>query len=144
MFDPQGYYQPAAPVSSGGLELRRIGMGAPSDFAAWESGDRAAVFGPILMQFEDRSSPIVHDEMGEHRAVTLRVLPAAYEVDASKVRFTGADGRLGQVVFEGQFMPGAVANIKQGGAADAVVLVGDLRIGQAVFPNTAFTYVAGD
>jgi len=145
MFDAQGFYHPATEVAVGTLALTSLGVGAPSDFAAWESGDRAAVFGPILLQFEDKASPMVADEAGEHRAITLRILPAAYEVDGARLRFTGVDGQLGKLTFEGAFPDGALAQAKQAGGGDpTVVLVGDLSIAGKVFPKTAFTYFAGD
>lgn len=144
-FDASGYYLAAAPVQSGPWKLSYIGVGAPSDFSQWENGDRASVFGPILLQFEDTTSPRQTSETGaESHAVSVRLLPEAYRFEQGKVTFRGANPRLGEVVFAGAFDAAALQKARNEGASAAPVLRGRLKVGSAPAREVAFNYWVGD
>jgi len=144
-FDASGYYLTPTEVKVGNFRLTHMGIGAPSDFAQWETGDRASTFGPILFEFDDVTSPTQTNEMGgESRTVRVRVLPAAYGFAPDAIRFRGQDPRLGEVIFTGAFDPAALTRSRTEGSGPDPVLTGELRIGQAPARQVAFTYWAGD
>lgn len=144
-FDNAGYYMPARDIKVGHWQLKTIGVGAMSDFAAWEQGDRTSTFGPILLQFDDTTSPLSTNEMGgEGHEVSVRVLPTGYATDGKSIRFAGSDPKLGQVSFEGAFDTAAMAEAKAQGASDATVLTGVLQVGDTRIENARFTFFAGE
>lgn len=144
-FDNAGYYMPARDIKVGHWQLKTIGVGAMSDFAAWEQGDRTSTFGPILLQFDDTTSPLSTNEMGgEGHEVSVRVLPTGYATDGKSIRFAGSDPKLGQVTFEGAFDTAAMAEAKAQGASDATVLTGVLQVGDTRIENARFTFFAGE
>ncbi len=144
-FDNAGYYMPAREIRVGPWQLKTIGVGAISDFAAWEQGDRTSTFGPILMEFEDTSSPLKANEMGgDYHEVSVRVLPSGYATDGKTLRFAGVDPKLGPVNFEGAFNPAAMAEAKAQGASEATVLTGTLQVGETRIDNARFTFFAGE
>ncbi len=143
--DVQGYYMPVSEVKTGAFRLTHLALGAPSDFSQWEANKRMATYGPVLIEFEDVTSPTQANEMGgEAHTGSIRVLPDSYRMDAKGVAFRGHAAGLGEVTFDGVFDPKGLAASKGGGAAETVVLRGTLRIGQTEFKNVAFTYFAGD
>lgn len=143
-FDASGYYV-AEGVRVGNYRLTHIGVGAPSDFSQWEEGDRASVFGPILFQFEDVTSPKTADPTdGEAHAVSVRVLPQAYNLAPGKLAFKGSDPKLGEVVFVGTVDEEALAQARAEGATSAPILRGDLKVGDAPARKVALTYVVGE
>ena len=92
--DLSGYYIPADQGAGTGWTFHHVFIGQASDFEAWEAGRRSATFAPIMIEFEDASSPMVQTEMGEqvicqrrehatHRVITLQAL--------LKLFFLGAD-----------------------------------------------------
>lgn len=145
-FDAAGYYRTETPVQSGNFKLAQIAVGAPSDFQQWEAGEREAVFGPILMQFDDVTSPKGTNEMGgEHHTVSIRVLPAAYRMGPGQVVFQAKDDKVGEILFDGAFDTAALAQAKANGNSDGKpVLTGSLQIGQERIRNISFSYWAGD
>lgn len=144
-FDASGYYLSAQPVQTGPWKLTNIGVGAPSDFAQWEEGDRASVFGPILFQFEDTTSPRQVSETGqESHSVSVRVLPQAYRFEAGKVTFKGSDPKLGEVLFTGSFDAAALQKARNEGVSAAPVLRGKLKVGDAPARDVALNYWTGD
>lgn len=144
-FDNAGYYMPARDIKVGHWQLKTIGVGAMSDFAAWEQGDRTSTFGPILLQFDHTTSPLSTNEMGgEGHEVSVRVLPTGYATDGKSIRFAGSDPKLGQVTFEGAFDTAAMAEAKAQGASDATVLTGVLQVGDTRIENARFTFFAGE
>lgn len=144
-FDNAGYYLPTREVRVGNWQLKTIGVGAMSDFAAWESGDRGSTFGPILLEFDDTTSPLKTNEMGgEAHEVSVRVLPSGYATDGKTLRFAGNDPKLGTVTFEGAFDPAAMAEAKAQGASEAAVLTGVLQVGDTRVENARFTFFAGE
>ncbi|MBI1406784.1 MAG: hypothetical protein GC145_11730 [Caulobacter sp.] len=144
-FDAAGYYMPTQTIRVGPWELQQMGVGAVSDFAAWEQGDRSSTFGPIVLEFADTSSPMQVNELGtETHAVRTRILPSGYSMDGKAMRFAGRDPKLGEVTFEGTLDTVAMANAKAQGASDQPVLTGVLRVGDNTYANTKFTFFAGD
>lgn len=145
-YDVAGYFMPTTDVQVGQLALNHIAMGAPSDFEAWEAGERDAVFGPVVLQFDDVSSPLVTNELGgEGRERTVRVRPAAYRLFPGEVSFKGAAEGLGEVAFVGRFDQAALANAQnETESGETAVLTGTLQIGDRRFENLGFTYWIGD
>lgn len=143
--DATGYYLPRNEIRFGAFRLNHLGVGAASDFDQWEQGDRSSVFGPLLLQFDDTSSPLQTNEMGgEAHAINVRVLPSAYSVAGRSLRFAGQDERLGKVTFDGVFETAALAQARTEGSGAQVVLTGTLVIGSTRFSNASFTFFAGD
>ncbi|MBX3479544.1 MAG: hypothetical protein KF842_04025 [Caulobacter sp.] len=144
-FDAAGYYMPTQPVRVGAWELQQMGVGAVSDFAAWEQGDRTSTFGPIVLEFADTSSPVQTNELGnETHAIRARILPSGYSMDGKTLRFAGRDPKLGEVTFEGTLDTAAMASAKAQGASEQPVLTGVLRVGDVTYANTKFSFYAGD
>ena len=143
--DASGYYLSPTNFRVGTYAFSHLAIGAPSDFQTWETGDRASVFGPILIAFDDTTSPKVPNEMGgEGHAVSVRVLPDAYSFDAGKLTFRGHDPKLGEVVFVGAFDQAALARARAEGSTQGTVLSGDLKVGTAPVRKVTFTYFVGD
>ena len=143
--DASGYYLSPTPFQVGDYRFAHMAIGAPSDFQTWEKGDHGSTFGPILIQFDDLTSPLVPNELGgEGHAVTLRVLPEAYSFDAGKLTFRGKDAKLGEVLFVGTFDQAALARAQAEGSSQSTVLSGDLKIGAQPVRKVAFTYWVGD
>lgn len=144
-FDASGFYLASQPVQIGDYRLTHLGVGAPSDFQQWEKGERASVFGPILLQFDDVSSPVQTNEMGgAAHTVSVRVLPQAYSLTPGKLTFRGADPRLGEVLFSGQFDPSALAQARNEGSSQGPVLRGLLKVGDAPARPVAMVYFVGE
>lgn len=144
-FDNAGYYMPTHDIMVGNWQLKTIGVGAISDFAAWEQGDRTSTFGPILLEFDDTTSPMQTNEMGgEAHTVSVRVLPTGYSTDGKSLRFAGTDPKLGPVTFDGAFNPTALNEAKAQGASEATVLTGVLQVGQTRIENAKFSFFAGE
>jgi len=143
--DASGYYLSPSNFRIGAYQFSHLAIGAPSDFQTWEKGDRASTFGPILIAFDDTTSPLVSNELGgEGHAVSVRVLPDAYSFDAGKLTFRGRDPKLGDVVFVGAFDQAALARARAEGSTQSVVLTGDLKVGAQPAQKIAFTYFVGD
>lgn len=145
-FDVQGYYVPTEPIKAGALVLKQIAFGAPSDFKQWEAGERESVFGPILLQFEDESSPTATNELGqETHEVSVRVLPTAYRVFPTAISFRATDPKLGEIGFVGAVDNKTLSAVRDGGSGfGSVVLAGTLRIGEMKIEDARFTYFIGD
>ena len=143
--DASGYYLSPASFQVGNYRFAHMAIGAPSDFQTWEKGDHSSTFGPILMQFDDVTSPLVPNELGgEGHSVSVRVLPDAYSFDAGKLTFRGKDPKLGEVVFVGAFDQAALAQARNDGSSQSTVLSGDLKIGAQPVRKVSFTYWVGD
>ena len=144
-FDASGYYLTPEPLLIGNYRMTHMGVGAPSDFSQWEEGKRASVFGPILFQFEDVTSPTQTNEMGgEAHTVSVRVLPKAYSFSPGEVTFVGSDPKLGEVVFSGAFDEPALTRARNEGSSQAPVLRGVLKVGNAAPRQVALIYFVGE
>jgi len=142
--DLSGYYMPAGDVRIGKWSLDHVFVGQATDFQAWEGGDRSATFGPVMLQFDDVTSPMVQTEIGEARSVTARVLPTAYEVTDSRIRFEGRSPELGAVRFEGMLDPGALATSRRNLGDEGVVVRGELKVGEAPAQRVQMRWWGGD
>jgi hypothetical protein len=143
--DASGYYLSPTNVKVGDYQLTHLALGAPSDFKTWETGDRTSTFGPVLIAFDDVTSPMAPNELGgEGHSVSVRVLPDAYSFDAGKLQFKGHDPKLGEVVFSGAFDQAALTAARGEGSSGATVLTGDLKVGNAPARKVSFTYWVGD
>jgi hypothetical protein len=107
--DISGYYMPVEPVRVGKWSLDHIFVGQAAEFESWEGGARGEPFGPVMIQFDDATSPMVQTELGEAHSVTARVLPTRYAVTDAAVRFEGESPELGRVTFDGVLDQGALA-----------------------------------
>jgi hypothetical protein len=144
-FEAPGYFLSPTPIRVGNYAFTHLGIGAPSDFQTWEKGDRSSTFGPILIAFDDTTSPMVPNELGgEGHKVTVRVLPEAYSFEAGKLTFRGRDAKLGEVVFSGTFDEAALKRAMAEGASQETVLTGDLKVGAEPARKVALTYWVGD
>lgn len=140
-----GYYLPTAPVSVGQYKLNNLALGSEEDFRNWEGNHRLPSYGPAMIEFDDTTSAKTTAENGaEGYAQTIRVLPDSYRVDSNGVRFSGHDAKLGVVTFTGHFDAHGFAAARRGDAPQAVVLIGDLKVGAQTFPKAQFTWFGGD
>ena len=149
--DAFGYYMPSAETKIGKWTLSNISIGTLDDFAKYEKGERdPPEYAPVLIEFYDESSPQVENENGGSEFTgQLRVLPTAYVVAGGKVQFAGDDPKLGHVTFSGALDVAGVkraagAMAETGGGGDAVVLKGDLTVGDKVIRGLQFTWFGGD
>ncbi|HYE41796.1 MAG TPA: hypothetical protein VEA15_00250, partial [Caulobacteraceae bacterium] len=128
------------------LKLSHLHMGSEQEFAEWEGGQRIGTYAPVMLQFEDVTSPMVSNELGgESRSVTERALADAYSVTATDVAFTDNHPRLGRIAFSGKLDSAALTAAKaETAATEPVVLTGTLTIGSQAFPNVQFTWFGGD
>ncbi len=144
-----GYYMPASEVQVGNFRLSHLHMGGVQEFSDWEGGERSGTYAPVMLQFEDVTSPMVSNELGgESRSVTERALADAYRITPSgDVAFVDNHPRLGRIEFQGRMDMAALRADQAGGPSgpDArTVLTGRLVIGDKVFDNLAFTWFGGD
>jgi hypothetical protein len=129
--DVSGYYMPIDPVQAGKWRLDHVFLGQATEFASWQGGQRSATFAPVMLQFEDTTSPMVQTEIGEARSVTVRVLPTAYSVNDAQVRFEGRSPELGVILFDGRLDQGALSTARRNLGDEGAVLTGSLKIGAA-------------
>ena len=145
-FDAAGYYRPIGDARTGNLKLTQIAIGAPSDFSTWEAGKRDGLFGPIVLQFDDVTSPTVANELGAAtHTVSIRVVPQSYRLYPGEVNFAAVDAKLGAVAFDGRFDQAAFAQAhKSGSSGDTPVMTGRLKIGDRIIEDLKFVFWAGD
>jgi hypothetical protein len=127
--DVSGYYMPLDPVRSGKWSLHHLFLGQAAEFETWKADGRSATFAPVMLQFEDATSPMAQTEIGEARSVTARVLPTRFTVNDAQVRFEGRSAELGTVIFDGRLDQGALATARRNLGDEGVVLTGSLKIG---------------
>lgn len=127
--DHSGYYLPVAQSAEGGWVFHHLFLGQKPEFEAWEAGWRSATFAPVMIEFENRDSPMVQTELGESRSGRDRVLPTRYRVTNHRVEFEGRSAGLGVVRFEGDLDPGALAESKRNLGSEDAVLTGTLTVG---------------
>ena len=142
--DLSGYYLPAGEVRVGKWSLDHIFVGQAQDFRSWEGGSRSETFGPVMLQFEDVTSPMVQTEIGETRSVSARVLPSAYSVSDTSISFEGRSPELGPVRFDGVLDPGALATARRNLGDEGVVVTGTLKVGDGPAQNVQLRWWAGD
>jgi hypothetical protein len=142
--DLSGYYLPAGEVRVGNWAFHHIFVGQAQEFQAWESGNRSETFAPVMLQFEDVTSPMVQTEIGETRSVSARVLPTTYSVTDTSLSFEGRSPELGAVRFEGSLDPGALATSRRNLGDEGVVVTGRLTVGDAPARTVQLRWWAGD
>lgn len=142
--DLSGYYMPLGEVRVGKWSLDHVFIGQIADFRAWEAGTRAETFAPVMLQFDDVTSPMVATEIGEARSITARVLPTAYSVTDAAIRFEGRSPELGVISFEGVLDPGALATSRRNLGNEGVVVTGTLTIGNTPARNVQLRWWGGD
>ena len=142
--DLSGYYMPAGEVRIGKWSFDHVFVGQAREFEAWEGGSRSGTFGPVMLQFDDVTSPMVQTEIGEARSVTARVLPTSYAVTDTRVRFAGHSPELGAVHFIGVLDPDALATSRRNLGEEDVVLIGTLKVGDAQAVGVRLRWWSGD
>ena len=142
--DLSGYYMPVGEVSVGKWRLHHLFVGQAAEFQDWEAGTRSTTFAPVMLEFEDATSPMVQTELGETRGVTARVLPDSYAVSDAAVSFSGQSPELGRVTFEGRLDAGALATARRNLGGDGVVMTGRLRLGGQTVDGVRMTWWMGD
>jgi hypothetical protein len=142
--DLSGYYMPASEVRIGKWSFDHVFVGQAQEFQAWEGGSRSGTFGPVMLQFDDVTSPMVQTEIGEARSITARVLPTAYSVTDTRVRFAGHSAELGAVHFVGVLDPEALATSRRNLGEEGVVLIGTLKVGDAPAEGIRLRWWGGD
>lgn len=127
--DRSGYYLPLQAVRNGDWTFHHLFIGPAHVFDAWEAGSHGATFGPVMIEFEDASSPMIQTELGESRSRRDRVLPTRYRVTQDRVEFEGRSNALGVVRFEGRLDEGALAESKRNLGSEGAVMTGVLTAG---------------
>lgn len=142
--DVSGYYMPLAEVRSGKWSLHHLFLGQAAEFAGWQGGQRSPTFAPVMLQFEDTTSPMVQTEIGEARSVTVRMLPTRFDVNDASVRFEGRSPELGEVIFDGRMDQGALSTARRNLGDEGAVLSGSLKIGNARPQPVSMRWWMGD
>ena len=144
--DVSGYYMPATPVQVGTWRLRNISILPESDMASWEGGERSEVYGPVMIEFDDSASPTGVNELGqEYYSETARVLPEAYEITDTRVRFRGRSPEVGIVTLEAELDGDGLGLARRNlGSSEGPVLTGTLTVGERVFEGQQFRWWMGD
>ncbi|HEY0600274.1 hypothetical protein [Brevundimonas sp.] len=142
--DLSGYYMPAGEVSAGKWRLDHLFIGQTAEFESWEGGARSDPFAPVMLQFDDATSPMVETELGETHSVTARVLPTSYAVSDTAVSFAGQSPEMGRVTFEGRLDPGALATARRNLGGEGVVMTGRLTVGEQAIDGVRMTWWMGD
>lgn len=142
-----GYYMPSADTKVGTWQLNNFAIGDEEAFKDWEGGKHSPTYAPVMLEFDDMSSPMGTNELGaEYHTASERILPTAYAITADgKIDFVGKGPKLGKVSFHGQIDMAALQTAtREDAAGNEVVMHGTLTVGDKSFENMAFTYFAGD
>jgi hypothetical protein len=141
-----GYYLPTAPIKVGNFELHNFHIGDEAAFDEWEAGQRPNPYAPVMLEFDDVTSPKAANELGgEHFTVSERILPDAYSINGADIAFTDKDSKLGKVSFRGRLDLAAIAAAKrENGQTEGAVMTGTLTVGDKSFENVTFTWYGGD
>ena len=142
--DISGYYLPVGPVRIGQWRLDHLFVGQAAEFESWEGGSRGDAFGPVMIQFDDATSPMTPTELGEAHSITARVLPTRYEVTDTTVTFEGRSPELGRVTFEGRLDQEALATSRRNLGGDGVVMTGTLTGGGQTVRDVGLRWWMGD
>jgi len=142
--DISGYYMPMDETRFGQWTLDHLFLGQAAEFQAWQGGERSQTFAPVMLVFEDSTSPMVQTELGETRSVSVRVLPTVYAADDVQVRFEGQSPELGRVIFDGRMDQGALATSRRNLGDEGVVMSGSLKVGDAAPRAVRLRWWMGD
>ncbi len=143
--DVAGYLMPTGVYGPAPWRLQAVALGSEAEFSQWEL-DGGGEFAPVMLIFEDTSSPKATNELGqENHTVTIRVFPTAYAIGPEEIVFVGEDATLGAVTLWGTLDPAVLARARKGGSSgDDRVLTGSLEVGQDRVRNAGFTWFRGD
>ncbi|MFN4297746.1 MAG: hypothetical protein ACK4FB_12995 [Brevundimonas sp.] len=144
--DVSGYYMPATPAEVGTWRLRSISVLSQDDMDAWEGGQQGELYGPIMIEFDNVTSPTGVNELGqEYYSQTARVLPEAYDVTDTRVRFRGRSPEVGIVTLDAELDGDALGLARRDlGSSEGPVLTGTLTVGERVFEGQQFRWWMGD
>lgn len=142
--DLSGYYLPMDPARVGKWSFDHVFVGQAPEFESWKAGQRTGTFAPVMLQFDDTSSPKVQTELGEAHSVTVRVLPTSYSVNDAEIRFEGRSPELGVVMFSGRLDQGALATARRNLGDEGVVLTGSLKVGDNAAQAVRLRWWMGD
>lgn len=143
--DMFGYYYPVAEVKIGDYRLDHVHIGGPVGFADWAAGKRTRTYGPVMLEFQDVTSPSRTNALGNTSySVKLRVLPTAYAIDDGTVRFVGTDPKLGEVRLKATIDQAALRTARANPTGAAPVITGALQVGDTPVPSVAFLWKGGD
>lgn len=142
--DISGYYMPLDETRFGQWSFEHVFVGQAAEFETWEGGERSATFAPVMLVFDDVTSPTTQTELGETRSVSVRVLPTVYAVDDVQLRFEGSSPELGRVIFDGRMDQGALATSRRNLGDEGVVMTGSLKVGDAAPQAVRLRWWMGD
>lgn len=142
--DLSGFYMPASEARIGKWELDHVFVGQSAEFREWTGADRAATFAPVMVAFNDATSPMTETEMGETRSIKARVLPTRYAVSDDRIEFEGASPEIGAVRFEGRIDQGALATARRNLGDDGVVVTGTLTAAGQTVRDVKLRWWMGD
>ena len=142
--DVSGYYLPVNEARSGKWALHHVFVGQAQEFRSWQGGSRSGAFAPVMLSFEDTTSPMSQTEIGEGRSVTVRVLPARYSVNDAEITFEGRSPELGAVMFSGRLDQGALATARRNLGDEGAVMSGSLRVGGGRAQPVSLRWWMGD
>jgi len=142
--DVSGYYLPMDEARVGRWSFDHVFVGQAAEFESWKAGQRTGTFAPVMLQFDDTTSPMVSTEIGEARSVTARVLPTRYSVNDAEITFEGRSPELGVVQFSGRLDQGALATSRRNLGDEGAVLSGSLKVGDAPAQAVRLRWWMGD
>ncbi len=142
--DLSGFYMPMDEAQVGKWSLDHVFVGQTAEFESWKAGERSGAFAPVMLQFDDITSPMTNTELGEARSVTARVLPTSYTVNDAEIRFEGRSPELGVVQFSGRLDQGALATARRNLGDEGAVLTGSLKVGDAPAQAVRLRWWMGD
>ena len=142
--DLSGYYMPVSEVRIGKWVFDHIFVGQAFEFEAWKGVESGTTFAPVMLQFDDATSPRGETELGEARSVTARVLPTRYAVAEDRLIFEGTSAELGVVRFEGRIAQGALATSRRNLGAEGVVVTGALTAAGQTVRDVRLRWWMGD
>lgn len=142
--DLSGYYMPMSEVRLGKWSLSHVFVSQAADFQAWTGADAETTFAPVMVQFDDATSPMTETELGETRSITARVLPTRYSVSDDRIEFEGTSTELGAVRFEGRIDQGALATSRRNLGDEGVVVTGTLTAAGQTVRDVRLRWWMGD
>ena len=142
--DVSGYYLPMEPARVGKWSFDHVFVGQAAEFESWAAGQGSGTFAPVMLQFDDTTSPTVSSEIGEAHSVTVRVLPTRYSVNDAEIAFEGRSPELGVVKFNGRLDQGALATARRNLGDEGAVLTGSLKVGDAPAQAVRLRWWMGD
>lgn len=142
--DLSGYYMPASEVRIGKWSFGHVFVGQAFEFEAWKGAETETTFAPVMLHFDDVTSPMVETELGEARSVTARVLPTRYTVSDDRIEFEGTSPELGAVKFDGRIDQGALATSRRNLGDEGVVVTGTLTAGGQTVRDLRLRWWMGD